>query len=448
MAGSSNMSTETWHYALFACNCCLWLTVGLNNSSVAWTLKDLAESLGLDHRQESLVASGFAMGYCLGPVAMGLLLDRLGRRPTLLICCLVPSLCQAATSMLPDILAATTGTSADPWVAAAGCSFLRLCQGCCSGGATMSSKVYLNEMLPAASRNAMMSIIHTQLQLGGVALTLLALFWPRWQELHRALGVQGFVTFLLLLCPALLPESSEFLAQKREPRKDDVPRDRGGSELLSLPLRKLTVVLVANQFLHRLGQQGNDAWGIKFLQVSGRGHARSMVSNVKFACKILGGLLAASSARYGIYAALVGGYMTCSVGTLLFISATDSVSLTIAWGVAYLGEEVANVLSMKLGSHPTPGFEFRDHFPGFGDHRSSSLPSRLRGRGVSLVSAPNALAGFLAGALGALSAYSLRAPFMVTAASMLTSGTVLLAFSGFIQQQSLEHRSDLKGKED
>ena len=26
------------------------------------------------------------------------------------------------------------------------------------------------------------------------------------------------------------------------------------------------------------------------------------------------------------------------------------------------------MLSMKLGSHPTPGFEFRDHFPGFGVH--------------------------------------------------------------------------------
>ncbi|CAE7280450.1 hypothetical protein AK812_SmicGene18705 [Symbiodinium microadriaticum] len=55
-------------------------------------------------------------------------------------------------------------------------------------------KVYLNEMLPAASRDAMMSIIHTQLQLGGVALTLLALFWPRWQELHQALG--GLLSFL------------------------------------------------------------------------------------------------------------------------------------------------------------------------------------------------------------------------------------------------------------
>ncbi|OLP98815.1 hypothetical protein AK812_SmicGene18707 [Symbiodinium microadriaticum] len=261
-------------------------------------------------------------------------------------------------------------------------------------------------------------------------------------------SVQGLVTFLLLLCPALLPESSEFLAQKREPRKDAAPRDSGGSELLAPPLRKLIVILVANQFLHRLGQQAGSLKELVFQFQQKKG-------------KILGGLLAASSARYGIYAALVGGYMTCSVGTLLYISATDSVSLTIAWGVAYLGEEVANVLAMTIVVQ--------------------AFPSRLRGRGVSLVSAPNALAGFLAGASGALSAYSIRAPFMVTAASMLTSGAVLLAFSGFIQQpldpalapfmvtaasmltsgavllafsgfiqqQSLEHRSDLKaGKED
>lgn len=66
---------EKWHYAIFLCICCLWLCVGMNNASVAWTLKDIADSQLLDLRQEGVLASGFAMGYCLGPVTMGILLD-------------------------------------------------------------------------------------------------------------------------------------------------------------------------------------------------------------------------------------------------------------------------------------------------------------------------------------------------------------------------------------
>ena len=36
----------------------------------------------------------------------------------------------------------------------------------------------------------------------------------------------------------------------------------------------------------------------------------------------------------------VRGYMTCAVGTLLFTMTSEKMSLAVAWGVAYLGEEV------------------------------------------------------------------------------------------------------------
>lgn len=73
--------------------------------------QDIAESEGLDSHQEALVKSAFANASLLGPVMAGMLLaswtllakelaqDKLGRRPTLLFCCGVSSVCQAAPEM-------------------------------------------------------------------------------------------------------------------------------------------------------------------------------------------------------------------------------------------------------------------------------------------------------------------------------------------------------------
>lgn len=365
---------EKWHYAIFLCICCLWLCVGMNNASVTWTLKDIADSQLLDLRQEGVLASGFAIGYCLGPVTMGILLAQPGSWPfTMALAC------------------------------------LRCCQAICSGGATVSSKVYLNEIMPIKCRDAMLSIVHIQLQLGGMALTVCALFWPKWQQLHAILMVPGLVTTLLMLSPKLCPESLTLVPKGTH--------SRPFRELLQTPHRTVLLVLVLNQFFHRICQQGNDAWGMKFLQTIGKRKTRTVVSNVKFVCKILGGLLAASASKHlGTLAAVLGGYMTCAVGTLLFTMTQQKMSLAVAWGVAYLGEEVANVLAMTT--------------------LVQAFPMQLRGRGVSLVCAPNALAGIVAGSLGALSAYYATVPFVVNAASMVISGLVLLHFSDLIYQKS------------
>lgn len=397
---------EKWHYAIFLCICCLWLCVGMNNASVTWTLKDIADSQLLDLRQEGVLASGFAMGYCFGPVTMGILLDKMGRRPTLLLCCIVPSVCQAAAAYLVRVpVLAQPGS----WPFTMALAYLRCCQAICSGGATVSSKVYLNEIMPIKCRDAMLSIVHIQLQLGGMALTVCALFWPKWQQLHAILMVPGLVTTLLMLSPKLCPESLTLVPKGTH--------SRPFRELLQTPHRTVLLVLVLNQFFHRICQQGNDAWGMKFLQTIGKRETRTVVSNVKFVCKILGGLLAASASKHlGTLAAVLGGYMTCAVGTLLFTMTQQKMSLAVAWGVAYLGEEVANVLAMTT--------------------LVQAFPMQLRGRGVSLVCAPNALAGIVAGSLGALSAYYATVPFVVNAASMVISGLVLLHFSDLIYQKS------------
>ena len=49
-----------------------------NKPGLSWHVRfrqDIADSQLLDLRQEGVLASGFAMGYCLGPVTMGILLD-------------------------------------------------------------------------------------------------------------------------------------------------------------------------------------------------------------------------------------------------------------------------------------------------------------------------------------------------------------------------------------
>ena len=44
-----------------------------------------------------------------------------------------------------------------------------------------------------------------------------------------------------------------------------------------------------NRWVLRL--QGNDAWGMKFLQTIGKRETRTVVSNVKFVCKLAAGNL-------------------------------------------------------------------------------------------------------------------------------------------------------------
>eukprot|EP00434_Breviolum_minutum_P013417 symbB.v1.2.011824.t1/scaffold804.1/size161093/1 len=311
----------------------------MNNACVAWTLKDIAASQMLDLRQEGFLASGFAMGYCIGPVITGILLDKLGRRPTLILCASLPVLCQAAAEL---------DSAPGSWSFTMALAHLRCCQAICSGGAIIGGKVYLNEIMPMKCRDAMLCIVHIQLQLGGMALTICALFWPKWQQLHAILVVPGVVTALLMLSPTFCPESLE--------APEDIP-SKPFRSLLQPPMRKILLVLVANQFFHRLCQQGNDAWGMKFLQTISKRETRTVISNVKFVCKILGGLLAASASKHlGTLAALLG-YMTCAVGTFLFTITELKMSLAVAWGVASLGEEVSNVLALTTlvsSSFPKP----------------------------------------------------------------------------------------------
>ena len=263
-------------------------------------------------------------------------------------------------------------------------------------------------------------MVHIQLQLGSVVLTICALFWPSWWQLHGLLVVPSVVTFLLLLS---LPESLS-TCQSR-------------SSLFQPPGRRLMIILFGNQFFHRVCQQTNDTWGMKFIESE---ETRSVVLNVKFVCashcraallcfallcfapgKVLGGLLAASASKHlGSFAALLGGYMTCAVGTLLF--ATKK-SMAIAWGVACLGEEVAHILATTKLVQVFP-------CPLRGCAASwQSLSWHLRQ--VALVSAPNVVAGLVAGSLGTVSAFgptvscratklshAAKAPFIASAASM------------------------------
>ncbi|CAE8594286.1 unnamed protein product, partial [Polarella glacialis] len=451
-----------WHYRMFTCVCLLWLNVGINNTSVAWTMKELSESFHLDFRQEGFMASGFAVGYCMGPVVMGYLLDIWGRRATLLVCALVPSLCQIATAFSPELLALCS-PGHDAWTAALSVALLRAALACCNGGATMCSKAYLNELLPTEGRTVLMNIIHTMIQVGGILFTFAASAMGgtsksvTWQSLVLWSSAPGFILFLVLSSESVFPESPEFLVDRGQGDRaaailrriaahggktldeasllrlargrelsGEVGAESGSSARLFFrpPLRGLVLVLVANQFLHRICQQGNDAWGMKFLDETGRADKKMVVSNTKFVCKIIGGLFAASAtAHFGTFPILVGGYAMCSAGTMMYATTIGTdVLLPLSWGLAYFGEEIANVLAMTAVVQ--------------------AFPSKLRGRGVSLVSAPNALAGFLAGACGVLCSIDQRLPFLVNASSMACSGLVVTFFCDYLHKQRLQTSSD------
>ena len=84
----------------------------------------------------------------------------------------------------------------------------------------------------------------------------------------------------------------------------------------------------------------------------------------------------------GMLQMLVFGYITCVAGSVAFCSIQGvGPLLPASLGLAYFGEEIANVLAMTFVI--------------------SSFPARLRGRGGSLAAIPSCFAGAAAGLLAA-----------------------------------------------
>ena len=121
---------------------------------------------------------------------------------------------------------------------------------------------------------------------------------------------------------------------------------------------------------------------------------------------------------------LAGGYVFCAIGTVLFALSSSSWGSAAGLGLAYLGEEVSSVLGMSFVIQ--------------------AFPTALRGRGSSIVSGPNGLAGSLAGMTGALRSWDERLPFGLNAVAMLISAATLmfLRTPEVMQSQTLQKKEN------
>jgi AAHS family 4-hydroxybenzoate transporter-like MFS transporter len=151
--------------------------------------------------QAGLLVSSGLVGLMIGSLSVGLIADRIGRKPTLLAGLLIAS--------LVDLITASQARAFVPFIA------LRLVTGLGLGMLLPLSFTFINEFAPRRATNLMVGCMMIGMSAGGVLAALMGLVlaptygWPAlfWFDVALALP-------LALACVFLLRESPRFLAVK------------------------------------------------------------------------------------------------------------------------------------------------------------------------------------------------------------------------------------------
>ncbi|MFZ2998606.1 MFS transporter [Sphingobium sp.] len=174
---------------------------GFDVLAISFASPGIAKEWGIDRAALGLVLSMELIGMAVGSVLLGNLADRIGRRPTIILCLVVMATGMAAATQAWSVLSL---------------SAIRLITGLGIGGMLACTNAMVAELANARSRSLAVAIMAAGYPVGAIlggSVASYLLVAGDWRDIFL---FGGIVTAIFLpLALVLLPESIGFLLQKR-----------------------------------------------------------------------------------------------------------------------------------------------------------------------------------------------------------------------------------------
>ena len=309
---------------------------GFDVLAISFASPGIAAEWGIDRAALGVVLSMELIGMAVGSVLLGGLADRVGRRPTILLCLVVMAAGMLAASYSFSVLSL---------------SAVRLVTGLGIGGMLACTNAIVAELANARARSLAVALMAAGYPIGAIlggSVASMLLVSGGWRDIFL-LG--GSVTAIFLpLTFMLLPESIGFLLQKRPadalerinrlmarmghrplsamPAADPVAPQASFATLFSPGLARTTVLLTAAYFFHIMTFYFILKWVPKI--VVDMGYAPSSAGGVLVWANV-GGLigalsLSALSWRVNVRALVIGALMLSTVMVTIFGQGQASLS--------------------------------------------------------------------------------------------------------------------------
>ncbi|MEJ0022444.1 MAG: MFS transporter [Alphaproteobacteria bacterium] len=198
-----NQKLRPFHFGIIAVLALVAVTDGFDLQAAALAAPGIAHDWGMSRAALTPILSAGFIGILLGAPGMGWLGDRFGRKPAILVGCVIFGLGSAASAFAPDVATLTA---------------MRVITGIGLGGVLPNVFALTAELSPLRVRGPFVGILGLGLILGSASVAILAgaIGGHAWRHLFIVGGVAGAVAALLT---ALLPESPVLLATRGKTEK-------------------------------------------------------------------------------------------------------------------------------------------------------------------------------------------------------------------------------------
>lgn len=349
---------------------------GFDVLSISFASPGIASEWGIDRAALGIVLSMELIGMAVGSVTLGPVADRIGRKPTALLCLAVMATGMFSTTQVGTIeaLAAT-----------------RLFTGVGIGGMLATTNAMTAEFSNDRSRGAAVAIMAAGYPMGAIVggyISTLLLDAGTWRDVFTfgAIVTVAFIPIVWLL----VPETVGFLMQKRAgdtlgkvnhslrklghaevagltDEAEDGPK-AAWTELFSPGLRRMTILLTLAYFFHIVTFYFILKWVPK------------IVADMGFSPASAGGVLVWANVG-GLLGSLLLSFVALKVGlrALVVTALLGSVVMVTVFG---LGQADLSGLSWAAGS---AGFFTNSAIVGFYALIAASFPTALRASGTGFV---------------------------------------------------------------
>jgi MFS transporter, AAHS family, 4-hydroxybenzoate transporter len=188
------------HWTLVAVLGLVTLFDGYDTFSPSYVIPYAIKQWGLPPSQAGLLVSSGLVGFMIGSLSVGLIADRIGRKPTLLAGLLIAG--------LVDLVTAGQARAFAPFIA------LRLLTGLGLGMLLPLSVTFINEFVPRRFINILVGCVMIGWSGGGILAALMGLWLAPAHGWPALFWVDGAALPLVVLCAFVLRESPRFLAVK------------------------------------------------------------------------------------------------------------------------------------------------------------------------------------------------------------------------------------------